>query len=62
MDRLRNPTNSPESPKEVLMNPKDSNVYRKHIVHDYSTPSGSHITTGYNFYKHVIPSGLLLTQ
>ncbi len=62
MDRLRNPKNCPESPKEVLMNPKDSNVYRKYFVPGHSTPKGSNNVTGYNFYKHAIPSGLLLTQ
>jgi len=40
-------------------NPKDSKVCRKHFVPNHSTPMGSHITTGYNFYKHAIPSGLL---
>jgi len=40
-------------------NPKDSNVYRNRIDPGSTTPLGSHIVTGYNFYKHAIPSGLL---
>lgn len=44
----------------ILTNPKGSNVYRKICIGFYTTPSGSHILESSFFYKHQIPSGLLL--
>ena len=38
---------------------KRSNVYRNHIRDDDTTPKGSHQSSTFFFYKHLIPSGFL---
>ena len=45
---------------DMVANPKGSNVYRQNNDGFHTTPSGSHIPASMLFYKHQIPSGLLL--
>lgn len=44
------------------MTSKRSNVYRNHVGVDNTTHTGSHTPVSFIFYKHAIPSGLIIIE